>query len=101
MSSRILGLPSRATAQRPVDVGPEAAPKRCEMTEPRKEEWWVMTYLPRISLLSTYLPITEPDLCFLLALETAVFALAALSFCRNIKCPEIHACGFILMLEQK
>lgn len=60
-----------------------------------------MTYLPRISLPSTYLPITEPDLCFLLALEAAVFALAALSFCRNTKCPEIHACGFILMLEQK
>lgn len=77
------------------------SPPKCEMTERRKEEWWVMTYLPRISLPSTYLPITEPDLCFLLALEAAVFALAALSFCRNTKCPEIHACGFILMLEQK
>lgn len=105
MSSMIQGEtdlcdPSRATPQRPVKVAPEAAPQKRE-NEWREEEWRVMAYLLRIPLPSTYLPITEPDLCFLLALEAAVFALAALSFCRNTKCPEIHVCGSVSMLEQK
>lgn len=60
-----------------------------------------MTYLLRMPLLSMYLPITEPDLCFQLALAAAVLDLAALSFCRNTKGPQLRACWFVLMSEQK
>ena len=48
-----------------------------------------MAYLLSIPVPSTYLPITEPDLCFRLGLEAAVFALAALSFWRNTECSQI------------
>lgn len=97
----ISGLPSRATPQRSSKCGCRGSSRGGQMKGKRKEEWRVMTYLLRTPLPSTYLPITEPDLCFLFALEAAVLALAALSFCRNTKCPEIHSCGSVSMLEQK
>ena len=79
-------LPARANGNQHVL---RAYAQPCKAKEQITGKQSGMAYLLSIPVLSTYLPITEPDRCFHLAVGAAVFALAALSFWRNTECSQI------------